>query len=158
MSPTGERPPTLFAYYCLCGEFVLACDVMLEQLPRRPLDQSYVLRCLDSAPRQDGSRSLAPMYKINASQGPGQILQRYAQGYTYTSTDGLVERQYDFHCMRCQLPLGYEHTPPPLKNGGKFTFLLPGALTYVTTATYTSDQQGKAPPDVMLDEMANTPT
>lgn len=76
MSPIGERPPTLFAYYCLCGEFVLACDVMLEQLPRRPLDQSYVLRCLDSAPRQDASRSLAPMYKINASQGPGQILQR----------------------------------------------------------------------------------
>lgn len=143
MSQADVRKPTLYAYYCLCGEFVLACDAMLEQLPRRPLDQAYVLRCLDSTPRPDASRSLAPMYKINASQGPGQILQRYVPSNTYGSTDGLVERQYDFHCTRCQLPIGYEHTPPPLKSGGKFTFLLPGALTYVHNATYSQRQTGK---------------
>ena len=34
------------------------------------------------------------------------------------------------------LLIGYEHTPPPLKSGGKFTFIFPGALTYVWSSIF----------------------
>ncbi|PKI85321.1 hypothetical protein MVES_000318 [Malassezia vespertilionis] len=123
----------LLVYYCLCGEFVLVCNTALEDLPLRPLDHSHILRALDSAKADDGVRQHADIYKISASQGKGQMLQR---------PDGSLERQYDFRCTRCNLPIGYEHTPPPLKSGGTFTFILPGALT-----------QGVAPPNALLETM-----
>lgn len=118
--------PSMYVYYCICGEFVLVCHTPLHQVPRRPMDQAYVLRCLDSPEDTEGRRKHAHIYKIHASQGPSQIILR---------PDGRVERQYVFHCTRCNLPVGYEHTPPPLKSGGKFTFLYPGALTYVLSSS-----------------------
>lgn len=129
----ASKPP-LYIYYCLCGEFVLVSNTTLESLPRRPLDGSFVLRCFDSPKQENGERIVAPIYKISASQGLGQILERYVAFllFLHRSPDGSVERQYEFRCTRCQLPIGYEHTPPPLKSGGAFTFLLPGALTYVS--------------------------
>ena len=54
----------------------------------------------------------------------------------YRRPDGGFERQYQFHCTRCMLLIGYEHTPPPLKSGGKFTFIFPGALTYVWSSIF----------------------
>ncbi|WFD32383.1 hypothetical protein MSPP1_003428 [Malassezia sp. CBS 17886] len=128
------RRRALLLYYCLCGEFVLVCDKPLETLPERPVDRARVLRCFDSVEDAHGVRRTADIYKISATQGKGLMLEL---------PDGGLERQYDFRCTRCGLPLGYEHTPPPLKSGGKFTFLLPGALTR---------KQGAPHPDALLGE------
>lgn len=120
----SDRPSALNVYYCLCGEFALVVDRPLANLPLRPLDHSRILRCLDSPPYSiTGAPQKvrkARVFKISASQGQPKLVQR---------PDGSVEKQYPFHCSRCQLQIGYEHTPPPLKSGGKFTFVLPGALT-----------------------------
>ncbi|TKY84721.1 hypothetical protein EX895_005801 [Sporisorium graminicola] len=128
----------LNVYYCLCGEFVLVSDRPLSSLPLRPLDNARVLRCLDSPPYSiTGAPQKvrkARVFKVSASQGSAKFIQR---------PDGSLEKQYPFQCSRCNLQLGYEHTPPPLKSGGKFTFLLPGALT---------DRQGVPPPDVFLQD------
>ncbi|PWN52086.1 hypothetical protein IE53DRAFT_385517 [Violaceomyces palustris] len=131
--PSNTSP--LKVYYCLCGEFSLVCDRPLESLPQRPLDGSRVLRCLDSSPGSSGGVSKvrkARVFKISASQGRPKLLQR---------PDGSLEKQYPFHCSRCNLQIGYEHTPPPLKSGGKFTFILPGAL---------SERHGQVPEDALL--------
>ncbi|CAD6979870.1 unnamed protein product, partial [Tilletia controversa] len=61
--------------------------------------------------------------------------------------DGTLERQYRFYCSRCELPLGYERTPPPLKSG-QFTYILQGALTAV---------QGRVPPDAFMDLVKSEP-
>ncbi|KAE8223497.1 hypothetical protein CF319_g3482 [Tilletia indica] len=123
---------SLQVYYCCCGEFVLVCDVALSELPRRPLDDSYVLRCLDSPRDEQGRARKARVFKISAKQRDPVLLQR---------PDGSLERQYRFYCSRCELPVGYEATPPPLKSG-QFTYILPGALTAI---------QGRVPPDAFLD-------
>ncbi|KAN0065136.1 hypothetical protein ACQY0O_001633 [Thecaphora frezii] len=134
----SSRSTALRVYYCLCGEFVLVCDRALEQLPQRPLDGSRVLRCLDSsAVSETGAPQRvrkARIFKVNARQGRAKMIKRL---------DDTIEKQYPFTCSRCDLEIGYEHTPPPLKSGGKFTFILPGALT---------DRQGIPPPDVFLDQ------
>ncbi|KAI3620709.1 hypothetical protein CBS9595_002676 [Malassezia furfur] len=122
----------LLVYYCLCGEFVLVCNKALELLPERPFDKSRVLRCMD-AEKPDGQLLRAHVYKISASQGEGQMVRR---------DDGRLEQQYDFLCTRCGLPIGYEHTPPPIKSGGKYTFIFKGALTR---------KQGQIPPDALQD-------
>lgn len=134
--PHVEPKFPLYTYYCICGEFVLVCNTLLEQLAQRPMDHSRVLRCLDSSPGEGGQRIPAHIYKISASQGPIQVIQRYV-GCTNSSDDNSFERQYMFLCTRCQLPIGYEHTAPPLKSGGKFTFILPGALSYVPCMSLT---------------------
>ena len=59
---------------------------------------------------------------------------------TLNRPDGSLEKQYRFHCSRCDLPIGYEVTPPPLRSG-PFTYLFPGSLT---------EQQGKAPDEALL--------
>ena len=116
----------LIVYYCICGEFVLVCDRELEALPTRPLDGAHVLRCLDSREQADGDRTRADIFKISAAQGHGQLLKRCV----CTDSDGdTLEPQYLFNCLRCNLPVGYENTPPPLTSGGQFTYILPGALT-----------------------------
>lgn len=120
----SERTSALHVYYCLCGEFALICDRALSSLPLRPLDNARVLRCLDSPPYSiTGAPQKvrkARVFKISASQGATKLIKR---------PDGTLEKRYSFNCARCKLELGYEHTPPPLKSGGKFTFILPGALT-----------------------------
>lgn len=122
--PSDANPHNLNVYYCLCGEFALVSDRPLSSLALRPLDNARILRCLDSPPY---SITGAPQkvrkartFKVSASQGQAKFIQR---------PDGSLEKQYPFHCSRCNLELGYEHTPPPLKSGGRFTFVLPGALT-----------------------------
>ncbi|KAL9932888.1 hypothetical protein V8E36_008143 [Tilletia maclaganii] len=115
---TRDESP-LRVYYCCCGEFVLVCDVELSALPRRPLDDAYVLRCLDSPRDESGRMRKARVFKINAKQRDPVLLQR---------PDGSLERQYRFYCSRCELPVGYEATPPPLKSG-QYTYILKGALT-----------------------------
>ena len=126
-SSGGRRPQrsdALRIYYCLCGEFVLVCDRPLASLPLRPIDNARILRCLDSPPYSiTGAPQKvrkARLFKVSASQGMPKFIKR---------PDGTLEKQYPFNCSRCNLEVGYEHTPPPLKSGGKFTFLLPGALT-----------------------------
>lgn len=110
----------LRVFYCLCGDFALVLDRPLSSLPTRPLDGAHVLRVLDSPPDERTGRVKSKrVFKINAKQGPAVILRR---------PDGSLEKQYRFHCGRCDLPIGYEVTPPPLKSG-RFTYILPGALT-----------------------------
>ncbi|GAK64845.1 uncharacterized protein PAN0_006d3060 [Moesziomyces antarcticus] len=139
----GDRTRSaLNIYYCLCGEFALVCDRPLSTLPVRPLDQSRVLRCLDSPPYSTtgAPQKVRParVCKISAQQAPSKLIRR---------SDGTLEKQYPYECARCHLQLGYEHTPPPLKSGGRFTFVLPGALT---------DRQGVAPPDAFLEELLSS--
>ncbi|CAO1619846.1 unnamed protein product [Sympodiomycopsis kandeliae] len=119
---------TLRVYYCVCGDFALVCDRSLEDLPIRPIDGSYVLRNIDGT----GTNKKKRTYKITAKQGKSILFKR---------EDMSMEKQYHFHCSRCDLPIGYEVTPPPLKSG-PFTFLFPGALT---------ETQGQAPANVLLD-------
>lgn len=57
--------------------------------------------------------------------------------------DGTLEKQYRFNCTRCDLPLGYEHTPPPIKSGLGFVFLFKGSV---------SEVQGETPRDVFFGE------
>lgn len=71
-----HKKDDFLVYYCLCGEFVLVCNKAIELLPERPLDKTRVLRCLDSAEKEDGSREHAHIYKISASQGRGQMVKR----------------------------------------------------------------------------------
>ncbi|SPO26311.1 uncharacterized protein UTRI_03900 [Ustilago trichophora] len=133
----NDRTSALNVYYCLCGEFVLVSDRPLSSLPLRPLDNARILRCLDSRPYSitgaPQNVRKARVFKLSASQAKPKFIKR---------PDHTLEKQYPFHCSRCQLQIGYEHTPPPLKSGGKFTFLLPGALT-----------QGVPPPDAFLEKV-----
>lgn len=110
----GGSTQPLRIFYCLCGDFALVCDQSLDELPKRPLDGARVMRCLDSP---KGAKKTT--FKLSARQGKQVMLRR---------PDGTLEKQHRFHCSRCDLPLGYEVTPPPLKSG-KFTYILPGALT-----------------------------
>ncbi|PWZ00071.1 hypothetical protein BCV70DRAFT_200238 [Testicularia cyperi] len=130
---------SLKVYYCLCGEFVLVCDLPLSSLPQRPLDSSRILRCLDSPPYSITGAPQpvrkANVFKVNAAQASPKLIERQ---------DATLEKQYPFACSRCQLQIGYEHTPPPLKSGGKFTYILPGALT---------DRQGVPPSDAFLQDL-----
>ncbi|KAK0531491.1 hypothetical protein OC834_002933 [Tilletia horrida] len=134
----AQRAHPLHVFYCCCGEFVLVCDVDLAALPRRPLDDSYVLRCLDSPRDENGKVRKARIFKINAKQRDPVLLKR---------PDGSLERQYRFYCSRCELPVGYEATPPPLKSG-QYTYILKGALTSV---------QGRRPPDAFEDLESRQP-
>ncbi|GAC95259.1 hypothetical protein PHSY_002834 [Pseudozyma hubeiensis SY62] len=121
---SNRNADALNVYYCLCGEFVLVSDRPLSSLPLRPLDNARILRCLDSPPYSiTGAPQKvrkARVFKLSATQGTAKFI---------TRPDKTLEKQYPFNCSRCNLELGYEHTPPPLKSGGKFTFILPGALT-----------------------------
>ncbi len=78
----GDRTRSaLNIYYCLCGEFALVCDRPLSTLPVRPLDQSRVLRCLDSPPYSTtgAPQKVRParVFKISAQQAPSKLIRRY---------------------------------------------------------------------------------
>ncbi|PWN23205.1 hypothetical protein BCV69DRAFT_111923 [Microstroma glucosiphilum] len=129
----GQEATPLRVLYCICGDFALVCDRPLSQVPTRPLDGAHILRCLDSPPDARGRIKVKRVFKISARQGKQVMMKR---------PDGKTEKQYRFHCSRCDLPLGYEVTPPPLKSG-TFTYILPGALT---------ETQGKPPANVLLEQ------
>ncbi|KDN52924.1 hypothetical protein K437DRAFT_253556 [Tilletiaria anomala UBC 951] len=138
-SKDEDTRSNLRVFYCLCGEFALVCDQPLSACPSRPQDGSYVLRCLDSrADPETGYVRKARIFKISATQRDPVLIRR---------PDGSLEKQYRFHCQRCQLPLGYETTVPPLKSGN-FTYILKGAL---------SEAQGTAPPDALWAVEAEEP-
>lgn len=158
-SRAGGAPSShgdLLVYYCLCGEFVLIADRALEQLPVRPLDQSHVLRSVDSARDTNGKTSRANAYKVCVEPDCEQLLKRCVAAHVDSLTtrpDGTVERQFVFVCPRCRLPVGYEHTPPPVKSGQAFTFIHRGTLTYVAVRcrrTNYRPRQGTQPESALL--------
>jgi len=66
----------LKVFFCICGEFALVCDKSLNQCPIRPIDQSHVLRVLDSVPDREGKVRKARVFKLNAKQAGQTMLKR----------------------------------------------------------------------------------
>ncbi|KAI0682862.1 hypothetical protein BC835DRAFT_807013 [Cytidiella melzeri] len=124
--PTASSTAALRVYYCICGEFILVIDKSLSSLPKRPTDGSTVIRC------QNSDAGKARVFKLNGILREPVLVER-ANGH---------ERQYRFHCSRCDLVIGYQATPPPIKSG-PFLYILKGAL---------SQAQGQVPPDAFEDE------
>ncbi|KAI0347158.1 hypothetical protein BDW22DRAFT_500928 [Trametopsis cervina] len=124
--PTASSTAALRVYYCICGEFILVIDKTLASLPKRPVDGSTVIRS------QDSEAGKARIFKLNATVKEPVLVERQ-NGH---------ERQYRFHCPRCDLVIGYQATPPPVKSG-PFLYVLKGALSQV---------QGQVPPDAFEDE------
>ncbi|ORX93073.1 hypothetical protein K493DRAFT_176342, partial [Basidiobolus meristosporus CBS 931.73] len=94
----------LKVYYCLCGEYILIIDCVLDSLPRRKTDHAIIL------PR--GQRH----YKVNVKRGETVMLKR-PNGY---------EKQYRLLCPRCQVIVAYEANPNP---SGEYTYILDGAIS-----------------------------
>ncbi|CAE6476243.1 unnamed protein product [Rhizoctonia solani] len=129
--PTDSATASLRVYYCLCGEFILVIDKSLNSLPRRKTDGAIIVRS------QDAPNSKARVFKLNvnlASQ-PVMIERKCEQGY-------LHERQYRFNCTRCDLLIGYQSTPGPIKSG-PFVYILWGSVSQV---------QGQYPPEAFEGE------
>ncbi|KAI0796310.1 hypothetical protein BC629DRAFT_1286477 [Irpex lacteus] len=124
--PTASSTAALRVYYCICGEFILVIDKSLASLPKRQTDGSTVIRS------QDDGAIKARVFKLNATPKDPVLIERQ-NGH---------ERQYRFHCPRCDLVIGYQSTPPPVKSG-PFLYVLKGALSQV---------QGQVPPDAFEDE------
>ncbi|KZT12535.1 uncharacterized protein LAESUDRAFT_718803 [Laetiporus sulphureus 93-53] len=124
--PTASSVAALRVYYCICGEFILVMDKSLASLPRRKTDGAVMIRC------QDSELGKARVFKLNATAKDPVLLER-ANGY---------ERQFKFHCPRCNLPVAYQTTPPPAKSG-RVLYIIKGALSQV---------QGQVPPDAFEDE------
>ncbi|GJE84096.1 hypothetical protein PsYK624_001710 [Phanerochaete sordida] len=124
--PTASSSAALRVYYCLCGEFILVVDKSLASLPKRQTDGATVLRCHDS----DAGK--ARVFKLNATPKDAVLVERL----------GGHEKQYRFHCPRCDLQIGYQSTPPPAKSG-PYLYIVKGALSQI---------QGQVPPDAFADE------
>ncbi|KZS97759.1 hypothetical protein SISNIDRAFT_546815 [Sistotremastrum niveocremeum HHB9708] len=124
--PTASSTAALKVYYCLCGEFILVVDRDLGTLPRRRTDESIILR------NEDDGDQKAQIFKVNAVHSGPTLIER-ATG---------LEKLWQFHCPRCNLPIGYQITPPPAKSG-PFFYLLRGALTQI---------QGQLPVDAFEGE------
>ncbi|KAI0036806.1 hypothetical protein K488DRAFT_75800 [Vararia minispora EC-137] len=119
---TASSTAALRVYYCICGEFVLVIDKSLSSLPRRKTDKAIIIRS------QDGPDAKAQVFKLNADTAEPVLVERTTGGH---------ERQYRFYCTRCQLLIGYQSTPPPVKSG-PFLYILNGALSQI---------QGQVPED-----------
>ncbi|TCD60188.1 hypothetical protein EIP91_010602 [Steccherinum ochraceum] len=124
--PTASSTAALRVYYCICSEFILVIDKSLASLPRRKTDGAIVIRS------QDGEAGKARVFKLNAVFKEPVLVER----------PGGHERQYRLHCPRCNLPVGYQTTPPPMKSG-PYTYVLKGAVSQV---------QGQLPSDAFEDE------
>ncbi|PCH41127.1 hypothetical protein WOLCODRAFT_137206 [Wolfiporia cocos MD-104 SS10] len=124
--PTASSVAALRVYYCICGEFILVIDKSLTSLPRRKTDDAVVIRC------QDSELGKARVFKLNATEQEPLLVER-PNGH---------ERQYRFHCPRCNLPVAYQTTPPPVKSA-PFLYIFKGALSQI---------QGQVPPDAFEDE------
>ncbi|KAH9951663.1 hypothetical protein B0H21DRAFT_684646 [Amylocystis lapponica] len=125
--PTASSTAALRVYYCICGEFVLVIDKSLASLPRRTTDGAVVIRS------QDSEQGKAKVFKLNATAKDPVLVERQ-EGH---------ERQYRFHCPRCNLPVAYQSTPPPVKSG-PFVYVFKGALSQI---------QGQVPPDAFEDDI-----
>jgi len=123
--PTASSTAALRVYYCICGEFILVIDKSLTSLPRRKTDGATIIRAQD-----DGSAK-ARVFKLNAAPKEPVLVER----------EGGHERQYKFHCPRCNLPVAYQSTPPPAKTG-PFLYIIKGALSQI---------QGQVPPEAFED-------
>ncbi|KAJ8587198.1 hypothetical protein M405DRAFT_821982 [Rhizopogon salebrosus TDB-379] len=126
--PTASAAAALRVYYCICGEFILVIEKSLTALPKRETDGATIIRTQDSGNHQ------AIVFKLNANTSDPVLVER----------SGGHERQYRFSCPRCNLLVGYQSTPPPIKSG-PFLYILRGALTQM---------QGQVPRDAFDDEAA----
>ncbi|KAI7881965.1 hypothetical protein K492DRAFT_236303 [Lichtheimia hyalospora FSU 10163] len=111
-----DQRSALHVYYCLCSEFILVIDADLRILPRRRTDNAIIVS------------NTKRTYKLTAEPGQTVVVQR-KEGY---------EKQYRYHCPRCQLLIAYESTED--RKSGPYTYILEGALTEV---------QGSAPPNAI---------
>ncbi|KAH7916166.1 hypothetical protein BJ138DRAFT_1169478 [Hygrophoropsis aurantiaca] len=121
--PTASSTAALRVYYCICGEFILVIEKSLTVLPKRKTDEAIIIRS------QDTPSDKAVVFKLNATPSEPVLLER----------DGGHERQYRFTCPRCNLLVGYQSSPPPLKSA-PFLYILKGALTQM---------QGQVPKDAL---------
>jgi len=126
--PTASAAAALRVYYCICGEFILVIERSLSALPKRQTDGATIIRC------QDSGTENAIVLKLNAISTDPVLVER-PEGH---------ERQYRFSCPRCNLLVGYQTTPPPVKSG-PYLYILRGALTQM---------QGQVPKDAFDGEAA----
>ncbi|KAF9247326.1 hypothetical protein BU15DRAFT_58168 [Melanogaster broomeanus] len=119
--PTASATASLRVYYCICGEFILVVEKSLSSLPKRQTDGATIIRSQDN----DGGKAV--VFKFNANPIDPVLVER----------SGGHERQYRFSCPRCNLLIGYQSTPPPVKSS-PYLYILMGALTQV---------QGQVPRD-----------
>ncbi|KAG6821599.1 hypothetical protein H0H93_000108 [Arthromyces matolae] len=105
----------------------LVIDKSLATLPRRKTDRSIIMRT------QDCESGKARVFKLNAIPDEPILLER----------QGGHERQYRFNCSRCNLTIGYQCSPPPVKSAAYF-YILPGALT---------QHQGQIPQGALDEDM-----
>ncbi|KAI6105814.1 hypothetical protein F5141DRAFT_1126244 [Pisolithus sp. B1] len=131
--PTASAAAALRVYYCICGEFILVIEKSLAALPRRRTDGAYIIRC------RENETGKAVVFKLNASTSAAPVL---------VKRSGAYERQYRFSCPRCNLLVGYQSTPLPVKSG-PYLYILKGALTHA---------QGQIPKDAFegLEESNDT--
>ncbi|KAI6047426.1 hypothetical protein EDC04DRAFT_3052276 [Pisolithus marmoratus] len=120
--PTASAAAALRVYYCICGEFILVVEKSLAALPRRRTDGAYIIRC------KENETGKAVVFKLNASSSAAPVL---------VERSGAYERQYRISCPRCNLFVGYQSTPWPVKSG-PYLYILKGALTHA---------QGQVPKD-----------
>ncbi|KAG2225270.1 hypothetical protein INT45_001494 [Circinella minor] len=113
-----DQRHSLHTYYCLCSEFLLVIDADLRQLPRRRTDNAIIVS------------NTQRTYKFTAQQ-EGSVIIKRAEGY---------EKQYRYHCPRCQLLVAYEMTEN--RKSGPYTYIVDSALT---------ESQGSAPPNAVQD-------
>ncbi|PVG03617.1 hypothetical protein CPB86DRAFT_779351 [Serendipita vermifera] len=125
-APTESATASLRTYYCLCGEFILVIDKNLDNLPRRHTDNAIILRSKST------QSAKACVFKLNAKETGAILLER----------PGGVERQYRYHCPRCNLPVAYQNEQPPVKNA-PFVYILSGSLSLI---------QGQVPEDAFEGE------
>ncbi|CAO3640949.1 unnamed protein product [Cunninghamella blakesleeana] len=108
----------LQVYYCLCSEFLLVINFDLRQLPRRKTDNAIIV---DNTKRT---------YKLTANSNGPVIIKR---------PDGF-EKQYRYHCPRCELLIAYEMQEE--RKSDTYTYIVDGSLT---------ETQGNIPPTSLLE-------
>ncbi|KAI8085169.1 uncharacterized protein BX664DRAFT_284237 [Halteromyces radiatus] len=113
-----DQRQKLQIYYCLCSEFLLVIDAELQLLPRRKTDNAIII---DNRQRT---------YKLTAEAKQPVILKR-GEGF---------EKQYRYHCPRCELLIAYEMKEE--RKSGHYTYIVDAALTEV---------QGVAPSSALLE-------
>ncbi|KAI8853521.1 hypothetical protein BC829DRAFT_289820 [Chytridium lagenaria] len=96
---TGKEKNRLHVYYCICGEFLLILDTVINKLPRRQTDGAYILNTKKRT------------HKLNTVPGPIKIVKR-EKGF---------EKQCRYCCPRCGLFVSYDQN-------STFYYFLDGSL------------------------------